>query len=294
MSLCILGNGAIGNLLSLKLWQQQHPFVLLTRNGRPMTLRLTKLNGESLSIEPEVRPVTNPSNISCLVLPLKAYQILPALQQVAPHIQDDTSILLLHNGMGTIEQVVQCYPANQIIAATTSYAAYKPNPFHCIESGQGETHAGVVNQGTNNSAHFCSLLDALLPPCHWHQNIQLALWHKLAINAAINPLTALNQIANGRLQETCYQQQINLICEEVAAVMTACGYPATASGLLEKVNIVIHNTARNFSSMCQDVRHRRRTEIEFITGYVVAQGLKHGVEVSYNQYLQEKMTALYE
>lgn len=295
MRLSIVGNGAIGNLLALKLCQQQRYFTLLTRTGKRLQLQLTDMHGNTQVVSPQVRSLAQPGDISCLLLPLKAYQIVPAIEQLAAHIRQSTTIILLHNGMGTIEQVVQRFPANPIIAATTSYAAYKPTANHCIETGQGETHAGLVNMPVGTQQYdYQQLLNSLLPRCHWHQDVQQALWHKVAINAAINPLTALHQVNNGKLANPCYQRQLQQICTEVATVMTACGYATTTATLLEKVQTVIRLTSKNYSSMYQDVSHKRPTEIDYINGFVVKQGQQQGINVSMNQQLLERIKRLYE
>ncbi len=83
----------------------------------------------------------------------------------------------------------------------------------------------------------------------------------------INPLTALYGCRNGDLQR--YPEQIETLCREVASVMAMEGYHTSCEGLMQYVMDVIHSTAENISSMLQDVRALRHTEIDYITGYLL-------------------------
>jgi 2-dehydropantoate 2-reductase len=126
-------------------------------------------------------------------------------------------------------------------------------------------------------------IESLLPPCTWHTNIVAALWQKLAINAVINPLTAINNIYNGELTEPHYRQQIQNLSEEISVVMTALGIPISATSVLNNCLQVAKATAANYSSMHQDIANRRRTEIDFINGHVVSEGARLGVSVTHHQ-----------
>ncbi|MGY0641505.1 MAG: ketopantoate reductase family protein, partial [Paraglaciecola chathamensis] len=90
----------------------------------------------------------------------------------------------------------------------------------------------------------CSqVLHTLLAPCSWQQNIEQALCHKLPINAAINPLTAIYKVKNGQLIEAKYQAMIKDICAETAAVMSALGFLGSEEQLYQKVLDVAQATS---------------------------------------------------
>ncbi|KOO09902.1 2-dehydropantoate 2-reductase, partial [Vibrio xuii] len=100
---------------------------------------------------------------------------------------------------GTAERIASLLPHNPLVLATTTHGAYRPAPSHVQHTGKGITQLG----GYNAKGLQCQFLEQVfhhaLPNSRWHPNIQEALWHKLAINCAINPLTALHQITNGEL-----------------------------------------------------------------------------------------------
>ncbi|RML84330.1 2-dehydropantoate 2-reductase, partial [Pseudomonas syringae pv. maculicola] len=66
---------------------------------------------------------------------------------------------------------------------------------------------------------------------------------------------------------------------------------AAAPGLHDEVLRVIQATAANYSSMYQDVLHRRRTEISYLLGYACAAAARHRSPAPYLQQLQTRLTA---
>lgn len=115
---------------------------------------------------------------------------------------------------------------------------------------------------------------------------------KLVMNAVINPLTALLDIFNGSLlNNTYYTHVIRLLIAEISLVIRSLpelqGVPNVdqrfSAARLERIVFdVIKNTAENSSSMRQDVRHHKETELEFINGYIVKRGEEMGINCVMN------------
>ena len=184
-------------------------------------------------------------------------------------------------------------PKNVLISATTSYAAFKPDANTLIETGLGQTHLGWLTPCDKHSQQAIEVvLSSLLPPSTWHHDINIALWKKLAINAVVNPLTAIHQIKNGQLSEPQYKASILGICAEIAKVMTTAGYVIDTTELISDVKQVIDATANNYSSMHQDIAFKRQTEIGFINGYVVNVATKLKLSVPLNKQLVTQISAL--
>lgn len=297
MTIAIVGNGAIGNLLALRCHENQLHFKLITRNG--LGLKIDCHRGDQsapLVVIPEVASVTQPIDATILILPLKAYHIIPAVEQLAPRLQPDTTIVLLHNGMGTQHQVAKRVPRMSVVAATTSYAAFKPDKETLIVTGQGVTQAGWITKPSpehkSHTKQVEDLLSTLLPPCSWQQEIDHVLWKKLAINAVINPLTAIHQIRNGELAQPEFGPIISLLCDEITLVMKAEGVATSADAVLDSVKSVIASSASNFSSMYQDIANQRPTEIDFINGFIQHKAKLKGIAVPENNKLVEHIHRL--
>jgi 2-dehydropantoate 2-reductase len=126
-------------------------------------------------------------------------------------------------------------------------------------------------------------------------DLEALVWGKLAINAAINPLTALLRMPNGELLSSPTTRDLmGRAAREVAAVAAARGitlpYPDPAAAAED----VATRTATNSSSMLQDVRRGALTEIDAICGAVVAAGAEVGVRTPINQILWQLVKSLHQ
>ncbi|MDP4790088.1 MAG: hypothetical protein NWR64_08880, partial [Haliea sp.] len=107
------------------------------------------------------------------------------------------------------------------------------------------------------------------PNTEWQADIHPILLRKLAINCAINPLTAARNIPNGALLSPPYVVDFERGIAEIAAVLSAMGEHQLADTLAGDTRAVAHATAHNISSMCADIRAGRRSEIDNILGYLL-------------------------
>ena len=114
----------------------------------------------------------------------------------------------------------------------------------------------------------------------------------------LNPLTALWDCNNGEVLKRAEGRQVaRIVCEEIAAVaasgLVATTTPPTAAELVDFVHDCAAANASNFSSMCMDVRHGRRTEIEQLNGWIASKGRGLGLATtcSKNEELAEAIRA---
>jgi 2-dehydropantoate 2-reductase len=112
------------------------------------------------------------------------------------------------------------------------------------------------------------------------------------INAGINPLTALLRVPNGALPELLEAWSLAVAAAaEVQAVARAMGLAVTGDPE-ERLLRVCRATAKNRSSMLQDVLAGRTTEIESLNAQVAARGQALGVPTPVNDLLTRLIRAL--
>lgn len=294
MKFTLVGAGAIGRLWGCKL-TRQHQVHFWTRHNEPSLA--VSFNPLDPAGEPETYlfPANQPAELQaadCVLVTVKAFQVRQAITGICAFLSPTTPVIVMHNGIGSQDTVRSLLPDNPILYASTAQAAFRPDSQQLNHTGIGQTWLGALNAAGQKYQHLATLLDGLVPPCQWHEDIYNPLWQKLAINCAINPLTAIHQCRNGELAKPEYNSQLDAICDEVAQVMTAEGYPTKAAGLRLLADQVIKATAKNFSSMNQDICQHRATEIDYITGYLIARAKVHQIEVPANTQVWQQIKQL--
>ncbi|MEH6356254.1 MAG: 2-dehydropantoate 2-reductase [Marinobacter sp.] len=233
--------------------------------------------------------------IGLLLVTTKAGDTLSALEDWLPCIPNGAPVVLFQNGMGSQQTVSRRWPDRLILAASTTEGANRPQPDMLVHAGVGDTWVGPLTECASDYTEYVvhRLAQSGLR-VHSEANILQRLWQKLVVNAGINAFTALLDCPNGAiLQASLYQQTIDELCVEIAALLRAdTGQDIAPHTLRERIEAVAKSTARNTSSMRADVNAGRKTEIDFINGYLVQCGQQHGIATPVNQMLVQRVKAI--
>ena len=225
--------------------------------------------------------------IQRLLLACKAYDAANAVSQLASRLAPGAEILLLQNGLGSQDEVARAAPQARCIFASSTEGAFRQADFQVVFAGHGHTWLGDP-QNLQPPSWLADLQHAGI--IHdWSLDILSRLWRKLALNCAINPLTVLHDCRNGELQ--AHPAQVACLCSELSELLHTCGHSAAAENLHDDVQRVIQATAANYSSMHQDVRQRRRTEIAYLLGYACDAAQRHQLVLPHLQALHSQLLA---
>jgi 2-dehydropantoate 2-reductase len=288
----VLGAGAMGCLFASALRQGGCPTTLLLRDGEnttPVTVTVER-EGAVSGIELPVSIASSPGRISRLLVTTKAQDVRTAVLSVAHRLDATSQVLLLANGMGFAEELCAELPAPAYFYGTTTEGAYRTRRWHIRHAGRGLTRIG--RPGCPQPPRWFRQWSMAVQPSNWEPGIEQSLWLKLAINCAINPLTALHRCRNGALAASPLDSQLAGLCEEIMRVSAAAGLGAITADLPAQVAAVVRATADNRSSMLQDVLAGRGTEIDYITGHLLRVASRHGVEAPRNESLYRSIRDL--
>lgn len=289
MNIVIVGPGAIGSLWAYKLHQAGHKVSLWGTKQNQQWMLAADDSPEILFSYNQPQTLIN---ADLLLITVKAWQVEAAITPLLPHVNKDAILLFMHNGMGAVDNIAELISEYPVVIATTTHGALKVDAHHVKHTGIGQTQLGAFNEKGSQCTFLVDVLNHALPTVSWNPNIQLALWNKLAINCAINPLTAIHQCLNGALAEEKFRPTLDAVIDELVSVMQAEKIPVDRNQLTTTIDNVIRATAANKSSMHQDIFYRRQTEIDFITGYLVRKAQQHGIEVPANSELYKQIQLL--
>jgi len=296
MNIVIIGQGAIGLLWYHQLSKNPSNQLSIVCSPRsklaPLETTFTDIDKQishnplTIANKPAVR------NAELILLCVKSYQLESALRPLLKQINVSTTIIFCHNGMNDFSQSTPlpqpCY------TLLTTHASKIVQPFHAQHTGLGHSDLGLIAGSIKASTQkeLLSTLASALPSLTLSQNIKEKQWLKLAINCVINPITAIDNVENGQLLNDKYNTLIDKLLSEVILVAAYENVKFEFNDLQEKVMQVVKNTAQNCSSMRSDILQQRKTEIDYINGYIVNLAESVGISVPENEKLVQQVKML--
>lgn len=289
----ILGAGSIGNLWACHLVSAGFPVTLVLRNQAKLDLYNQQkgilLKDKLYTAGAELADAEG--TISQLLITTKAPSTQEAFNSIRHRIAASARVIVLQNGMGTQQWIKEQLPDADVVWASTTDGAWLREPFHLVHAGEGYTRLG----NPDKDSYWLEELGRGFLKIEMDVEIERTLWCKLAINCAINPLTACFQCQNGELiKNPDYLSEMAQICHEVEAVASAAGIKLFKGPLIEHACDVAELTSENYSSMMQDVRNGRPTEIEAITGYLCKLADQYAVQTPTNSRYLAKIKKMHE
>ena len=278
MEVVVFGSGSLGSLIG-GLLARRHDVTLVGREGH-----VQQVQNEGLSIVGEIDATVRPAattdgtglEADLAVVTVKAYDTEAAANALATGAID--AALSLQNGLGN-EELLAAQLQCPVLAGTASYGAMYERPGRVRCTGIGEITLGDRTGGESALAErvAAAFADAGLAVTA-AADMPLRLWRKLAVNAGINPLTALARVENAAVLAPPGRDVAARAASETARVARASGIDLGDEDATETLASVARATASNTSSMLQDVRGGNRTEIDAIGGAIVERATTTGVD----------------
>ncbi|KAJ5892814.1 2-dehydropantoate 2-reductase family protein [Penicillium tannophilum] len=323
----ILGLGSIGSFIAQSLRSlavpppvtllvhRQSLFKELSANDWKLGLRVGEAGDlkQSSGFNAELlgKTTSSTSSIRDLIVAVKASATVTALEPFKDRIGRDTTICLFQNGLGQIDDLNErLFPDPSTrptyMCGVIRHGVYLKSASEAILSGpNGCVDIGFVEG--DSTPHNRFLVDILVRSpilrCTELEKADLMKVQllKLATNCVLNPLTALLDIRNGELLENPALQPLQRqLLEEISAVferlleikdMDYDRSQFSVTSLETTLRDTVEKTAHNSSSMREDVRKGRSTEIDNINGWIVKRGKELGIDCPVNTCLTQLILA---
>lgn len=254
----IIGGGSMGLLYTARFAEEADVTLYVRRRTQMEELRKNGLINDKHVFLVQTFLSSSLEHIreqDLILIAVKSYE-LEYLVSMFNQIPSDIPLLFIQNGLSHLS-LLEKLAAKHIWLATTTYGAMRLNDFTVEQKGAGKTVFGVV-KGEITSAQLNFLQQ--LPDFSFQlsTNIEKALYEKLLINVAVNPLTAALGVANGQiLQNEHWHNALIQIIHEANQVLHV-------EEAVSKVESVLKATSENISSMAMDIEMGRQTEIDSI------------------------------
>ena len=284
LSIGLLGTGAIGSVMALH-WASQHLFGLPRQRGQKTCVRIKTLAGDRQVLN---IPPWQGQTLDWLVVTTKAADTLSALQSWQDYLPAVKRIMLLQNGMGQQQNCADWLATAglpcELWAAVSTHGAYRTEEDHTplvVHAGNGSTKAGLWpgDSPPADQTGSAEIPPELPPGITGLTDILRPMRIKLAINAVINPPTAVLQCPNGELvSDPRYLPQLQALAQEIDHFYHQLNW-YLPEPLAQTAAMVAQTTAANRSSTYQDILAGRPTELPWISGYLLHQARQQGTEL---------------
>jgi len=305
VKILIVGAGAVGSLLGAKLQEGGLTVHLVARPDhvaaiRAQGLRVAGAQDRVVHLDASVAVPTD-VGADVAMITTKTFGLAAAATELA-RASSERPVLLLQNGLGLLPVAQEALraggwtdPAPYAVSGVNSLPATYVGPGIVRETGTGEILLPVPGEAgpAGGAARlFRRLLEGARLPVEAVPEFEREVWRKALVNAAVNPVTAVHGVANGELAKEPLRSEALELLGEALAVARAAGFGFTSEEVTRDFDRIVLATAANRSSMLQDIDRGRPTEIDAISGEILREAARHGLELPATQAMVARVTAL--
>jgi 2-dehydropantoate 2-reductase len=308
-NIVVVGAGAIGGVtaafIKLKGWDPEivckHQETADKISGRG--LQITGLRGKHTVQMKAVKDISDLSGQKDLLfLATKAGDCLNAARDLLPHLGPDSMVVSLQNGICE-EDLADILGRNRVIGCVVGWGATNKGYGEVEVTSEGEFIIGNMDNLPDERLSSIQEILGSVYPTRISENIMGELYSKLIINSCINSLGVIGGVTLGKLLANQKAREIFFeIMREAIAVADAMHIkvePAgggklnyyrllAQSGMFAELKryltfrVVGFKYRRIKSSSLQSLERGRKTEIDFLNGYISNKGKTCGVKTPVN------------
>jgi len=289
VDIAIWGAGSVGLGLATTLAREASPLLVIGRDVE--TRHAIERDGlERLGIfddrriapdllhmdaNPEVLVDAGPEWVLVCTKAFSTVDIAAALEAFHERVPERTKLVLCQNGWGNETPFLSFWPRERLFHARviTGFHRRAPNRVEVTAHASPIAFGSVFGHELGSLAEVAARIDEGGIPAETVADMRGVLWAKMLYNCALNPLGALAGRRYGELTENpTTRALVEEVIREIFAVLDAAGISVAWSEPEDYArhfhDELIPPTAQHESSMLQDLRAGRRTEIDALCGAV--------------------------
>ena len=307
MKILVMGAGAIGSVFGGLLAKQQHDVSLIGRKRY-----MDAINGGGLNISgifgehhvTNLKTFVDSAGVTergfdVIFVATKSFDTETAVKGILPLLGEATLVISLQNGLGNVETISRMVGAERTVGGRVIFGVELVKPGHfkvtviadkvLLGSPGGKADGKKLEE-------IAGALSAAGIPAETTPDITMYIWQKVLYNSCLNALSAILDTSYGQLGEHMATKEIiSEIIRETFSVAVCKNIDLGFTGAAEYEKLFFEKllpaTASHHSSMLQDARNGRRTEIDAINGAIVQLGEEIGIATPVNWMLTRLLHA---
>ncbi len=311
--LAVFGVGAIGSTLGAYLTRAGRDITLIdmwSAHVEEMTQRGLKVTAPDEEFTVKVKAVhladvcSLRESFDAVIFSVKSYDSEWAVRFIAPYLKPSGILVSAQNGINE-DLLAPVIGYTRLVGCVVTLGAGLYEPGHVTRTSASSRHSLTVGEMNGMvTSRLQELVKVLAPvgPTRATANLWGERWAKLIVNSMANPIAGITGLGSAELRASTevFPIIVRIACEaltvaEVLGVQVepVGGIPAQAYldagrglGLQELRDRLIEggrNLGAGRPSLLQDVTKGRRTEVEYLNGYVARKGREVGVPTPMNE-----------
>jgi len=296
----MVGAGSVGGFFGAHLAKHNPNVSFLLR---PRTLQAVRERGLTIrsaagtfTVHP--RAASDPRDLprpDLIILSVKAYDLEEVMDQIEPVMTDRTMLLTLQNGVDTEDRLLARFQRDCVVGGVAFIYSKIVEPGVIEHYKRGSVAVGeLMGQRSPRVLQIVEHFTQAGLSCQVAEDIRRSKWEKMCWNCVFNPLTV---IINDRVSKALDHPEmlgvVHQIVGEVVAVAAGLKVPL-ADDMADKVVGWSQEILDIHTSMYDDWKAGRPTEIDFLNGYIVRRGRDLGIPTPLNEALTAMIKAITE
>jgi 2-dehydropantoate 2-reductase len=287
----IVGAGSVGGFFGAHLAKHNpnvsfllRPRTLQAVNAHGLTIRS---GGGTFTVRPQA--ASDPRQLpvpDLIILSVKAYDLDEALHQLLPVLTERTVILTLQNGVDTEDRLLARLQRDCVVGGVAYVYSKIVEPGVIDHYKRGALAIGeLMGHKSERVLRIAALFEQTGLSCQIVEDVRKTKWEKMCWNCVFNPITVLiNDRVAKALDHPEMLSVIARIVEEVVAVAAGSKVPLS-NDMADKVVRWSQEIRDIHTSMYDDWKAGRPTEIDYLNGYIVRRGRELGIPTPLNEAL---------
>lgn len=290
-TVAVIGAGAVGSYFGGLLARAGYDITLIARQDHVKAIQENGLFMECQSFQERVSVKASSEyqaikNADLILFCVKSPDTESVAKEIKPYLSEDSIILSLQNGVDNGERIKSVL-INPVYPAVVYVATGMAGPGHVKHFGRGELVIGDLD-GKEVCLDQLMVLQEYLKkgdvPCSISKNIKHDMWLKFLVNCSYNAISGIGQIEYGQMVQSAHiNTLIEQINNEFLAVAEKEGVTISPEQAILANEQIAKTMTKQKSSTAQDLMKCKKTEIDFLNGYIVRRGLVHRIPTPANQ-----------
>lgn len=236
--------------------------------------------------------------VDLVIIFVKSMMLDKMLEDIKEVFDENTKILCLLNGLGHIETLKKHVKAENIVVGISLITASLKGAARIeLTSYAYNEVSGINEMGNENAKLVAEVINSCGLPTHYIQDVQKSIWIKACLNGVFNSLCTIADLRLGEFRNIeDLEPTMHAIVDEFHAIALKEGVDFDKNIAFEKVNNCVkpgYPGEFHYPSMHQDLRqHGRKTEIDYLNGYIARKGLEYGIDTPYCRLITFEIKAL--